>query len=360
MYVLNLDILNFRNIKNLNLNAGKETNIIYGENAQGKTNILEAIWLFTGAKSFRGAKDNQMINLESEKAELNLSFFSSDRIQTSEIEIETEKGRKVRLNEIDLKSASELVGNLNAIIFSPQDLGLINEGPAVRRKMLDLGIGFIYPSYIEKIKKYNHILQQRNALLKTIKYDYSMYSCLSDYDYSLSRQGAEIIKIRKEYVEQLRKEIPLIYNGLADGTEKMDIYYETTADEKTYEYGLKLKDKEKEDLKNISTSVGPHRDELVVKIDGKIAKIYASQGQRRCAALALKLAQAAIMKNKTGEQPIALLDDVLSELDEKRQNYILNHIKDWQVFITCCDPSHIQRLTKGKVFKIEKGELCEA
>ncbi len=357
MHVLNIDISNFKNIEKLKLNAGKETNIIYGENAQGKTSVLEAIWLFTGAKSFRGVKDNQLVKIGNEKSELNISFYSSGRIQTAEMEIQN--GRKVSLNEIDLKNASELVGNLNAIIFSPTDLGIINEGPAARRKMLDLGIGFIYPAYIEKIRNYNHILQQRNALLKTIKYDYSMYSCLADYDFSLSKQGAEIIKIRKNYVEQLRQEIPNIYGGLADGTEKMDIYYETTGDENTYEYGLKLKAQEKEDLRNISTSVGPHRDELVVNIEGKAARIYASQGQRRSAALTLKLAQAAIMKNKTGEQPIALLDDVLSELDEKRQNYILNHIKDWQVFITCCDPSHIQRLTKGKVFKIENGELCE-
>ncbi len=357
MYVIHLNIENFRNIEEMQLNAGKGTNIIYGENAQGKTNILEAIWLFSGAKSFRGVKDSQMVKIGKQQANLNLSFFAGGRIQTAEIEIEN--NRKVSLNEIDLKNASELAGNMNAIIFSPQDLGIINEGPSARRKMLDLGLGFIYPAYIEKIKKYNHTLQQRNALLKTIKFNEAMYSCLADYDIALSRQGAEIIKLRKEYVNLLREEIPNIYNGLADGTEKMDIAYETTADENTYEYGLKLKAQEKEDLKNFSTSVGPHRDELIVKIEGKNARIYASQGQRRSAALTLKLAQAAIMKKKTGEQPIALLDDVLSELDEKRQNYILNHIKDWQVFITCCDPSHIERLTNGKVFKIENGCLTE-
>lgn len=357
MHILNFVIQNFRNIENMQLCAHTGTNIIYGENAQGKTNVLEAIWLFTGAKSFRGVKDTQMIRIGTEKAELNLNFYAYRREQTAKIEIAG--NRTAYLNEIELKTASELAGNVNAIIFSPQDLGLINEGPAIRRKMLDLGIGFIYPAYIEKIKTYNHTLHQRNALLKTIKFNDSMYACLKDYDLALSKQGAEIIRLRKAYVAQLQKEIPLIYNGLADGNETMHIEYDTTADEDAAIYSKKIKEKEKEDLKNISTSIGPHRDELIVNIQGKRAKTYASQGQRRSAALALKLAQASIMKKKTGEQPVALLDDVLSELDEKRQNYILNHIKDWQVFITCCDPSHIARLTKGKIFKIENGMLKE-
>ncbi|MBQ7288826.1 MAG: DNA replication/repair protein RecF [Clostridia bacterium] len=357
MYVNRFEIKNFRNIEHVKFQADRGINIIYGENAQGKTNIIEAIWLFTGAKSFRGAKDSQMIRIGETAAELKLSFFSENREQAASIKIENK--RTAWLNEIELSAANALAGTVQAIVFSPQDLALVNDGPSARRKMLNLGIGLIYPSYIEKIKQYNHTLQQRNALLKTIKYNESMYSCLQDYDAALCKQGAEIIKIRKQYVERLRQELPLIYNGLADEKEKLDIAYQTTADENPEAYALKLKKQENEDLKNLTTSVGPHRDELLITTDGRESRIYASQGQRRSAALTIKLAQAALIKNLTKEQPIALLDDVLSELDEKRQNYILNHIKNWQVFITCCDPSHIQRLTKGKIFKIENGRLAE-
>lgn len=358
MYAITLQIKNFRNIRQMELKADKGINIIYGENAQGKTNTVEAVWLFTGAKSFRGAKDTQMLRIGDQKAELQLQFYAGGRKQAAEIIIDSK--RHAFLNEVELNPPSALAGHLQAIVFSPQDLGLVNEGPAARRKMLDLGLGLLYPAYIEKIKKYNHTLQQRNALLKTIRFHDGMYACLEDYDLALSRQGAEIIRMRQAYVAELAGEIPAIYGGLADGREHLQIFYETTADADPEIYRAKLKQKEREDLKNITTSAGPHRDELQILVEDKPARIYASQGQRRSAALTLKLAQAALIKKKTGEQPIALLDDVLSELDEKRQNYILNHIKDWQVFITCCDPSPIARLTKGKIFKIENGVLAEA
>lgn len=358
MHVLKLQIQNFRNIGQMQIIAEPGVNIIYGENAQGKTNLIEAIWTFTGAKSFRGVKDSQMLRIGTDRAELKMIFYSEQREQTAKVVIEGKK--KAYLNEIELQRPSNLAGHFQAIVFAPQDLSLVNDGPAVRRRMLDLGVGFIYPSYIEKLKKYNHTLQQRNALLKTIRFNDAMYPCLQDYDAALCRQGAEIIRVRQNYVEDVKAEIPVIYNGLADQKETMEIAYATTADQNAEIYAEKLKQQQREDLKNITTSIGPHRDELEIQIEGKPARIYASQGQRRSAALALKLAQAALIKKTTGEQPIALLDDVLSELDEKRQNYVLNHIKNWQVFITCCDPSHIERLTNGKVFKIENGSVAEA
>ena len=358
MHAIDLNIQNFRNIQNIQLAADPGVNIIYGENAQGKTNIIEAIWLFTGAKSFRGAKDSQLLRIGEQQARLQLAFFCENRKQTAQIVIETRK--KTYLNEVELNPPSALAGHLQAIVFAPQDLGLVNDGPAARRRMLDLGIGLLYPSYIQKLKTYNHTLQQRNALLKTLRFNASMYPCLEDYDVSLSRQGAEIIRQRQRYTAQLKEEIPGIYNGLADGREALQIAYTATADTDPERYYAKLQAQQKEDLKNIATSVGPHRDELEIHIEGKPARMYASQGQRRSAALTLKLAQAALIKKATGEQPIALLDDVLSELDEKRQHYILNHIKNWQVFITCCDPSQIERMTKGKVFRVQNGTLAEA
>lgn len=358
MHIINLDIQNFRNIEKISLAANPGVNIIYGENAQGKTNIIEAVWLFTGAKSFRQAKENQLIKEGKEQSKLRLYFICEKRKQTAEIILGG--GKKTSLNEVELESAGELAGNIRAAFFAPQDLGLINDGPAGRRKMLDIGIGLLYPAYIKKLKSYHHTLQQRNALLKMIRYQSAAYACLEDYDEELSRQGAAITQSRIRYSARLAEEIPEIYDGLADGREKMKISYIATGDTDPKKYYKKIADQRKEDIKNLTTSAGPHRDELEIMIENKPARGFASQGQRRSAALSLKLAAAALIRKTTGEQPVVLLDDVLSELDEKRQHYILNHIKNWQVFITCCDPSQIERMIKGKVFKVNGGTLTEA
>lgn len=358
MHINRIDINKFRNIENICLDADPGVNIIYGENAQGKTNIIEAIWLFTGAKSFRGAKDAQLIKAGTDFSRLNLSFFSENRNQTAEIVIGN--GKKTALNDVELDSPGALAGNVRATIFAPQDLGLINDGPTARRRMLDLGIGLLYPAYIKKLKNYHHTLQQRTALLKMLRYQSAAYTCLEDYDAALSRQGAEITRCRLRYSARLMEEVPEIYGGLADGREAMKISYTATGDTDPGSYYKRMVDQRGEDIKNQTTSVGPHRDELEIMIEDRPARLYASQGQRRSAALTLKLTAAALIRKTTGEQPIVLLDDVLSELDEKRQHYILNHIKNWQVFITCCDPSQIERMVKGRVFKISGGSLSEA
>ena len=355
MIIKSVDIKNFRNIKSLILEFCDGINVIYGQNAQGKTNLLEALWCLTGAKSFRTSKDSELINLEKENAEIKISFFDEGRDQECIIKID--KKRSAVLNGVEYKSASQLAGKFNAVVFSPQDIGLIKEGPSFRRKFLDLSICQSFPVYLNLLKNYNRTLDQRNKILKDLKYNPSLEDFIIDFEIELSKIGSQIIKYRKEFVEKLKKFLPDIYKGISDGKEEISIFYETTADEDENLYLEKLKEKRKEDVFNFSTSVGPHRDDLEIKINGLNSRNFSSQGQKRSAAIALKLAESAVISEITGTSPIALLDDVMSELDLTRQNYILNHIKGWQVFITCCDPNNINGLENGKVFYIENGEV---
>lgn len=353
MYIKKISVSGFRNIDRAEIAADGEMNILYGENAQGKTNILEAIWLFTGAKSFRGGTDFQTVMKGREQANLEEEFFACGREQQAKLKITNR--REFELNGVTLKTPGEMAATARAVVFSPQDIELISGGPEGRRKTIDLGIGFIYPAYIEKLRRYYRTLKQRNAILREMKNGGVLSECLPEYDGILCETGADIIKMRKAYTELVKEKIPEIYGGLSGGRETITVEYITTGSPDAGEYRKKTEKNMENDIKYATTGAGPHRDDLAVKINGNSARIYASQGQRRSAALTLKLAQAEITKEKTGEKPVALLDDVLSELDGMHQNYILNHINSWQVFITCCEPEFISKRIKGKKFAVKNG-----
>ena len=358
MKITSLKINNFRNIDNIEIIPTEEINIIHGENAQGKTNIIEALWLFTGAKSFRGAKDKELIKFQEEKSKLFLSFYAEERNQEAEIEIENK--RKASLNGIKLSSASKLSEGIKAIVFSPEHLSLIKDGPEERRKFLNIAISQLYPHYGDILRKYYRTLKQRNAILKDVKYNSSVLDFLYEYDFALATFAESIIKMRKKYIERIKEYIPEIYSGLTENKESLKIEYKISQDVCLRDEIIeKLKEKREEDIILGTTSVGPHKDDLIFYINNIEARSFGSQGQQRSIVLALKMAEAELLKEITGEQPVALLDDVMSELDPKRQDYLLNHIKNWQVFITCCDSSTIERLENGKTFLVEKGKIIE-
>lgn len=353
MRLEDLSIKNFRNIEDETITADNEMNVICGENAQGKTNIIEAIWLFTGAKSFRNCKDINFINLEKKKAKTKIDFLSGGVKNTAEMEF-CEK-RTAYLNSKELKNTSLLAGNFNAVIFSPVDLNLINGAPLERRKFLDLSIGQLYPKYIEILKNYKRALIQRNKIIKDFKYDASLSVMLEVFENELYENGIKIIDYRKEFIKKLSFFIKDIYSGISCGKENIEIIYKLNCESdnlKKY-----LEEKRKEDMFSGTTSAGPHRDDIEFLINDKSVKNYGSQGQKRSTALSLKLTLSKILKEISGEYPICLLDDVMSELDKNRQDYILNHIKDMQSFITCCDPDNIKGLERGKIFNIEKGRI---
>ena len=353
MRIKSLKIENFRNIKDIQIFPSDEMNVIYGENAQGKTNIIEGIWLFTGAKSFRGAKDEELKRFSCEKARLKIEFEAEKIEKSAQIEINDK--RIACLNEKPLKSVSHLAGKFNAIIFSPTDLKLLSDGPKVRRKFLDMAICQLYPTYIEILRGYTKAVTQRNKILKDFKNNSSVLPLLDVFENEIALSGEKIIKYRLRYIEILKEFIPEIYKGISNGRENLEIEY--ISSNKSENLLTELKNSRKEDIFTYKTSVGPHRDDLEFKINGISAKNFGSQGQKRSVALSLKLAEAEILKKTTGEYPICLLDDIMSELDPKRQNFILNHIKEMQTFLSCCDPETLKNLKEGKRFKVKNGEI---
>lgn len=364
MTVKSVALKNFRNISDLSFSAHDGVNVIYGENAQGKTNILESIWLFTGCKSFRGSKDSELIKFGEDFAKINLDFTDKIREKKSEI-ILSEKKKNVSHNGISLHSSAELIGSFYAVIFSPVHLSLIKDGPASRRKFLDTALCELKPSYAKYLSGYKRALLQRNSLLKDLYMNSELYDMLDSWDDQLARYSAVVIFERLKYLELLSSYSKEIYSGISENKENISVsyssFYENTENLTINDLYIseldKLKNSRKDDIIFKSTSVGPHRDDIEININSVSARSFGSQGQQRSCALALKLGEAEIIKKVTGETPVALLDDVMSELDEKRQDYVLNHIKDRQVFLTCCDPSQVLRLCEGKSFLIKNGEI---
>lgn len=364
MKVKQISFKDYRNLKNAKVEPCSGVNVICGDNAQGKTNFLEAIWLFTGGKSFRGAKDKEIIKFGETKTSLEMLAEGFLRDQLLNICIEKGK-RQVTVNRVEQKKASELIGRFCAVIFSPVHLSLVKDGPGVRRKFLDAAICQIQPRYISYFFKYNHVLNQRNSLLRHIKKNKNLKDTLDIWEDKLAEYGAEIIFRRFFYVEELKEHAANFYSGLSCEKETLLLQYKTLTTNEFFEkkdcikedFKKKLKKSREEDIFSGFTTKGPHRDDIEIKINNKSARMFASQGQQRSIVLAMKLAEAEIVQKKINESPVILLDDVLSELDFGRQNYLLNSILEKQVFITCCEKDITKKISVGKVFEVVNGEF---
>ena len=339
MIIKEIEISNYRNLSHVILKPIPQINVIYGQNAQGKTNLLESMWIFTGGHSFRGAKDSELIAFGKTTFEMNMKFFSEEREQYAKINM-TNGRRSVTINDIPKKSASSLVGKFCAVVFSPQHLSLVKEGPSNRRNFIDGSLCQSKPAYAKLLMHYNRTLSQRNMLLKEITKHPELKDTLEIWDEKLVKFGVSIIKERFS----LKYDSSFLKEGQ---TEIETCFFE------------KLRASRKSDFMVGYTTVGPHRDDISFYINEISARSFGSQGQQRSVALALKLAESKVMESITGDKPVMFLDDVMSELDENRQDYILNHLKDQQVFITCCDPNTIHQLKQGALFKIHQGELIE-
>ena len=364
MRISRLHLEQFRNIESLSVFPCETVNIIYGDNAQGKTNLLEAIWLLSGAKSFRGAKDADLIRFGESRALIESDFFCAGRQQTSKIQLE---GKKTAwLNDIRQDSITAFAGIFTTVVFSPSHLGLVKDGPAGRRKFLDTSICQITPRYIGMIGQYQRILLQRNTLLKDISYASALLDTLDIWDEKLSALGGVIIRMRMEYTRRLQKEAEDIYKGISMERESFSLDYrpfELPVQEGQTQREIssllldKMMQNRSEDLRSGSTGIGPHRDDLEISINGRSVRSFGSQGQQRSSVLALKLAESRCIGDILGERPVILLDDVMSELDQNRREYLLNHLIGSQIFITCCDKGYFSRLEGGRVFRMEHGQL---
>ena len=366
MKVKYLEFENFRNLEKNHVYAHENTNVIFGENAQGKTNLLECIWLFCGGHSFRGSNEKELVKFGEKFFKIKLCFEGQEREQNAEIRYMGGK-KEVYINGVKKKSGAELIERFSCVVFSPEHLSLVKAGPGKRRKFIDGALCQQKLKYAMYFSKYNQVLNQRNALLKDINKHPELKSTLEIWDDNLSMLGAYIIQQRIMYAEKLRKNAEYFHNGISKEKEVLNIEYISTIKDIDVEnldnirdrFLKSLRDNLREDLYNGFTTVGPHRDDINILINGMKAKNFGSQGQQRSAVLSLKLSEANLLSEIHGEKPVLLLDDVLSELDSKRQNYLLNKIDDYQVFITCCEKSNIEILKKGKIFNVVKGKVTE-
>ena len=354
----------FRNLREITLSADPHINILYGKNAQGKTNLLEAIGLFSSGKSFRGAKDAEMIGFGWEWARLELSFADHQRTQQAELVLSgvrnyKKNGVKMTLNEKN----SEFC----AVVFSPRHLSLITDGPQARRSFLDTAITALQPGYGGYLAQYERLIQQKNALLKELWRQPRLAETIPLWDTQIAKAGTILTCYRNDYVKKLNQAAGALYHGMTGKKETISFSYHSTVfgedlpdsyqTEAAAIYLEVLEQSAEEDKKNGVTMTGVHRDDLIVNIDGKSARLYGSQGQKRSAAICCKLGEALLLQQVLKEPPVMLLDDVMSELDEERQAYICNRLRQMQVFITCCDISHILKLQDGKVFRVAEGRL---
>lgn len=369
MKITNLQLRCFRNITALDLAPCPFINVIYGDNAQGKTNLMEAIWLFSGNNSFRGAKQNELIQFDHHNSLLSLQFEDSERLQKAEIELfSVNTKKKIKLNNVEMKGFSELSGNFLCVVFSPTHLSLVKDGPKNRRRFLDIAISQIKPQYKNYLASYEKLIEQRNALVKTAFRNTNLQSEIDVWDVQLAKIGTIITIYRNDYLKKLVGIAKKLYKGISSQKEELSLCYSSTVYENSQEikiydensvnaYYQKLKRSFETDTKQGFTTCGIHRDDLEIYIDGRSIKTYGSQGQQRSSVITLKLSEARLLFKITNENPIILLDDVMSELDESRQDFILNHVKDMQVFITCCDINNTMKLSKGRIFKISKGQI---
>ena len=366
MRVKALELDFFRNYTHLEAAFDPRVNLIYGDNAQGKTNLLEAIAYLSSARSHRARYDREMIMMDIDSAFIKGEIESRDRDFTLEAKLLRGKGRQLYSNGVKLKSAGELSGILTTVLFCPEDLYLIREGGAARRKFLDSAICQLRPRYAAALAEYNRLYEHKTRILRDWPENPSLLSTLDDFNLRMAQTGAILIHYRAHFIKRLREHAPAIHADFSGGREALELEYETvsTVDDPMRAprdiLPMLLSHQESHRQAEIDSRQclsGPHKDDLLVKIDGNLAKTYSSQGQTRTAALSLKLAQREIFEEETGEWPVLLLDDVLSELDHKRQAFVLNRIRGGQVFITCCEEEKLEGLEGGRAFHIQNGKL---
>ena len=357
MIIKSLELADYRNYGSLDMKFDKGTNILYGDNAQGKTNILEAIYLTATTKSHKGSKDREIVNFEKEEAHIR-AYIEKENVE-SRIDMHLRKSgsKGIAVDGQRIKKAGDLLGLCNVVFFSPEDLGIIKNGPAERRRFIDMELCQLDNIYLFNLNNYNKIVNQRNKLLKDIFFNPDLKETLNIWDMQLVSYGSKIIERRRLFVDQLNEIILDIHKRLSGNRENLSIAYEPNVEVDDFEKNMRYsRDK---DIKAKMTTVGRHRDDFSIIVNGIDIRKYGSQGQQRTAALSLKLSEIELVKKIAKDNPILLLDDVLSELDSNRQNYLLNSIGDIQTIITCTGLEEFvnNRFEINRVFQVNNGKV---
>lgn len=357
MIIESVELKNFRNYKSLQMDFDCGTNILYGDNAQGKTNILESLYLSATTKSHKGSKDKELINFDADEAHIKTIINKNDIPYRIDIHLKKNSPKGIAINGIPIKRASELFGILNVVFFSPEDLNLIKNGPAERRRFLDLELCQLDKIYVYNMVNYNKVLNQRNQLLKSLDFNASLMDTLDIWDMQLIEYGQKIISRRHEFIDSLNNIVYDIHRNLSGNREELKLkYLPDISEDRFYDELIRGRDR---DRKLKTTSTGPHRDDFSFYIGENDIRRFGSQGQQRTAALSLKLAEIKLVAKVINDNPVLLLDDVLSELDANRQNQLLNSIGDIQTMITCTglDDFIENRFEINKLYHIENGNI---
>lgn len=355
MFIKEVYLENFRNYKNQKITLNENVNVFYGNNAQGKTNILEALYFGAFGRSFRTTKEGELINFEDNASNISIEYEKNDRLNKLEIALNKKEKKTIKLNGIKLSKTSELVGNINIVIFSPDDIIILKQGPSLRRRFLDILISQLKPKYLHELSEFNKVLEQRNNLLKSKKTE-----TLDIWNEQLAQKAEIIYKYRKEYIGKIQEKLEEIHPELTNDKESIKIRYITKFKSKE-DFLEVLNQNLNLDLLRGYTSEGPQREDFEILINDKSLNLYGSQGQHRTAILALKIAEMKIIEDEVLDSPILLLDDITSELDEHRIQAIFNSVNKYQVFITCTDINLILKydcLTKNiKLYNIDSGKI---
>lgn len=359
MVIKSLKLKNYRNYELLDLTFDPKTNILYGDNAQGKTNILEALYLSGTTKSHRGTKDRDLVRFGCDEAHLETVVVKRGIEFQIDMHLKKNSPKGIAINKIPIRKASELFGIIHFVFFSPEDLNIIKEGPSGRRRFIDLELSQLDKVYLSNLSNYNRVINQRNSLLKDIYRQDHLVETLDIWDMQLVEYGTKVMEGRKKFVEEVNEIIADIHYKLTGGRERISLTYETSIGNMTLEQALK-KNRER-DLRLKSTSVGPHRDDLCFMAGDLDIRKFGSQGQQRTAALSLKLSEIELVRSLINDTPVLLLDDVLSELDKHRQNYLLDSIHDIQTVITCTglDEFVNHRFSINKIFHVKNGHVAK-
>ena len=341
------------------MNFDEKINIIYGDNAQGKTNILESMYVCATSKSHRGSKDREIIRFDNDESHIKENVKKNDMNYRIDMHLKKNKPKGIAVNGIPIKRAVELFGILNIVFFSPEDLNIIKNGPSERRRFIDMELSQLDKIYLDCLINYNKVVNQRNSLLK--EYAFSgredIISSLDIWDMQLVKYGNDVIKSREKFVKEINDLVKSIHTKLSGDREQLEIIYEPCVKEQDFESELvRVRDR---DLKFKCTNIGPHKDDMCFLINGMDVRKYGSQGQQRTAALSLKLAEIELVKQIIHDTPVLFLDDVLSELDSRRQNFLLDSIGNIQTMITCTglDEFINNRFSINKIFKVVNGTV---
>jgi len=359
MIIRSLELSNFRNYEKLNISFSPDVTILYGDNAQGKTNVLEALYTASTTKSQKGSKDKDMIKFNESESHIRMTVEDGDIERRIDMHLKSTKQKGVAIDGIPIRKASELYGIMNIISFSPDDLGIIKEGPAERRRFIDMELCQLDKLYMHNFSGYNRALDQRNNLLKQISFNAELKGTLNVWDEQLINFGEYLIEKRNLFIKEISDIASKIHSIITENKETLEIQYLPSTDKESFRNEL-LSSREKDIILKM-TNVGPHRDDMVFMVNGQDARKYGSQGQQRTAALTLKLAEIELVKKKTGKNPVLLLDDVLSELDRNRQNKLLENISGVQTIVTCTGLEEFikNRIKYDKVYRVTAGTITE-